>query len=905
MHEVCRTVRFLRIAVVPGLLAVGLGAAGSVYGQAVSAGAMSNGQPLYLAPEAPTDARVKDLVSRMTLEEKTSQLVSIAPAIPRLKVPAYNYWSEALHGVGMDGVATVFPQAIGFAATWDPKLVHTMADVIATEGRARYHQAIRDDVHSQNEGLTFWSPNINIFRDSRWGRGQETYGEDPFLTSRIGVAFVTGMQGDDPKYLKVLATPKHFAVHSGPEPARHTIDVKISKHDLEDTYLPAFRATVMEGHAGSVMCSYNAVNGEPSCANQFLLEESLRKSWGFKGFVVSDCAAITDIYGGHKYARTMDEAAAVSMRRGTDLDCDFLQQENAGYLDAVKKGELTEAEVDRSLERIFTARFRLGMFDPPAMVKYASIPYSENDSEAHRELSLKVSEQSMVLLKNDGVLPLSKLVKKIAVIGPLGDSVSALLGNYNGLPSRQTTVVEGIRKEFPGAEVTYVPGTTFLRRLFTVPGAAFTTEGGQPGLSAEYFRTPDLSGAPVTKRIDPRISFGFEGDRVPQWAEMNGFAGRWTGRLTSPDTGDYSFELTGDGGVRLWIDGKEILDDWTEDPTATHPSRKFKMHLEKGVAHPIKLEYLRFQQEKRLEFGRRLSSMMQLAWRRNDGESLPEALAAVKQADVVIASVGITAELEAEEMGNDGLPEGFLGGDRTSLDLPKPEEELIEAVGAVGKPLVVVLENGSALSVNWAAEHADAILESWYPGEEGGAAVAKTLSGANNPAGRLPVTFYRSVKDLPAFEDYRMANRTYRYFTGPVLYPFGYGLSYAKFHYGGLKLSSRTIDAGKPLGVDVEVENASPIAGDEVAELYLEFPGQAGAPRIALRGFERVSLAAGEKHLVHFELSARDLSWVDPDGNRILSPGTVHLFVGGGQPGTNVEGVKESFEVRGSLKFPE
>ncbi len=860
--------------------------------------------PVYLDPSAPLERRVDDLVSRMTLEEKTGQLISVAPAIPRLKVPAYNYWSEALHGVGMDGVATVFPQAIGFAATWNPALVHTMADTIATEGRARYHEAIRSDVHSQNEGLTFWSPNINIFRDPRWGRGQETYGEDPFLTSRIGLAFVTGLQGDDPKYLKVLATSKHFAVHSGPEPARHTIDVQISRHDMEDTYLPAFRYTVMEGHASSVMCAYNSVNGEPACANSFLLGDSLRKSWGFQGYVVSDCGAITDIYQNHKYVKTVDEAAAASLRRGTDLDCDFSETEQSGYLDAVKKGELSQAEVDLSLRRIFTSRFRLGMFDPPAMVKYASIPFSENDSEAHRKLALQVALQSMVLLKNDGVLPLSKGVRKIAVIGPLGDSVSALLGNYNGLPSRQTTVLDGLRKEFPGAEVTYVPGTALLHTLFTVPDAAFTTDTGQPGLTAEYFRSRDLSGAAETRRIDPRISFGFSADRLPPWAERDGFAARWTGNLTSPETGDYDFELRGEGGVRLWIDGKTILDNWKENEGAAKPSRKFTLHLDKGVPHHLKLEYLRLDGVRTLEFGRRLSAMMQLAWKRTDGETLQDALKAVRGADVTVAAVGITAEVEGEEMGNEGLPDGFRGGDRTSLDLPKPEEELLEAAKAAGKPLVVVLMNGSALSVNWAAEHANAILEAWYPGEEGGAAVAQTLSGANNPGGRLPVTFYRSVIDLPPFEDYATANRTYRYFRGPVLYPFGFGLSYSRFRYSGLKLSATKLEAGKPLGLDVEVENVSQTAGDEVAELYVDFAGQPGAPRLALRGFQRASLAAGETKRLHFEVTPRDLSWVDPAGERVLSAGSLHIFVGGAQPGSGTAGVQGTLLVEGGIRFP-
>lgn len=861
--------------------------------------------PAYLNPSLPTEHRVDDLISKMTLEEKTAQLLSVAPAIPRLQVPAYNYWSEALHGVGMDGVATVFPQAIGFAATWNTALIHRMADVISTEGRARYQEALRDDVHSQNEGLTFWSPNINIFRDPRWGRGQETYGEDPFLTSRVGYAFITGMQGDDPKYLKVLATSKHFDVHSGPEPARHSIDVKVSKHDMEDTYLPAFRYTVTQAHAGSVMCAYNSINGEPACANSFLLQDTLRKDWGFKGYVVSDCGAITDIYMNHKYVKTVDEAAAVSLRRGTDMDCDFSESEQKGYLDAVKKGELSEADVDQSLRRIFASRFRLGMFDPPAMVTYTSIPYSENDSEAHRQLASEVAMQSMVLLKNDGMLPLAKTVHKIAVIGPLGDSVAALLGNYNGLPSRQTTLVEGIRREFPGADVSYVPGTSLLHTLFTVPDAAYTTESGQPGLKAEYFKSDDLSAKPETTRIDRRVAFGFSADRLPQWAEFKGYVGRWTGFITAPETGEYQFELRGDGGARLWIDGKKLIDDWKENGGATRPSRKFTLHLVKGVPHPIRLEYLRMSLDRKLEFGRRLISMMQLAWKRTDGESPEDALAAVRKADVVIAAVGITAEVEGEEMSNEGLPPGFRGGDRTSLDLPQPEEDLLEAAKATGKPLVVVLMNGSALSVNWAAQHADAILDAWYPGEEGGTAVAKTLSGANNPAGRLPVTFYRSVNDLPPFEDYDMSSRTYRYYQGPVLYPFGFGLSYSSFRYTGLHLSAKTVDAGKPLGVDVDVENTGAVQGDEVAELYLKFPGKPGAPQVALRGFQRIRLAPQEQKHLHFELKPRDLSWVDTQGDRILAAGALQVFVGGCQPGPSASGMEESFSIRGSLHLPD
>jgi beta-glucosidase len=453
--------------------------------------------------------------------------------------------------------------------------------------------------------------------------------------------------------------------------------------------------------------------------------------------------------------------------------------------------------------------------------------------------------------------------------------------------------------------VTYVPGTSFLRNPFTVSTAAFTTQDGRPGLTAQYFRNPDLSGNPETVRTDARIAFGFLADRVPPWAEAAGFAARWTGNLTAPETGDYELELKGDGGARLWINGTERIDDWKENGGASRPSRKFTLHLEKGKPQTIKVEYLRLQSPGKLDFGRRLSSMMQLAWRRKGGETIPDAMAAVKNADIVVSAVGITAELEGEEMSSEGLPPGFSGGDRTSLDLPRAEEDLIEAASAAGKPLVVVLMNGSALSVNWAAEHANAILEAWYPGEEGGTAVAKTLSGANNPAGRLPVTFYRGVSDLPAFEDYAMSNRTYRYFEGPVLYPFGFGLSYATFRYSGMKLSTKEVEAGKPLGVDIRVENTSQVEGDEVAELYLDFPGQPGAPRMALRGFQRVSLAPGEKRQLHFELSARDLSWVNPDGARVLASGSFHLFVGSFQPGEHTPGARETFAVHGTLKLPD
>lgn len=858
-------------------------------------------QPAYLNPALPMEQRVDDLVSRMTLEEKASQLVNEAAAIPRLQVPAYNWWNEALHGVAAAGTATVFPQAIGLAATWDTPLMYEMATVISTEARAKHHEAVRQGRRKIFEGLTFWSPNINIFRDPRWGRGQETYGEDPFLTARMGVAFVTGLQGHDPKYLKVVSTPKHFAVHSGPEPERHSMNVPVSKHDMEDTYLPAFRATVMEGKAGSVMCAYNRVNGEPACASTFLLQDRLRGAWGFDGYVVSDCGAITDIVKGHHFTKTMAEAAAISLQRGTDNDCSFGTGDVAAYSDAVKQGLLSEKDVDVTLKRLFLARFQLGMFDPPEMVKYAQTPFSENDSEPHRQLALKVARETMVLLKNDGLLPLKPATASIAVVGPLADSVRALEGNYNGTPSRPVTALDGIRKQFPAARVTFTPGTKFLRIPSPVPEEALRTEDGKAGLAAVYFRNKDLAGTPVLSRIDPEVNFG-SARRLPaelgfaDFSAPKDYSARWSGALTPPDSAVYKLSVEGAGGVRLWLDGNLLLDDWRLHPGRT--TRTTEVKLEKAKNYALRLEYF--------YSGPGFFLGVRLLWSQMKGDDTPEALsAAARDADVVIAVIGITADLEGEEMSRADLPEGFKGGDRTSLDLPKEEEDLVKAVKATGKPLVVVLMNGSAMAVNWANENANAILEAWYPGEEGGTAIAETLAGVNNPAGRLPVTFYKSLDDLPPFEDYSMRGRTYRYFQGQPLYPFGYGLSYSQFTYGNLKLSAASLKAGASLEVAVDVRNTSQVAGDEVAELYLSFPNVPGAPTRALRGFTRVHLAPGQAKRVDFKLDPRDLSCVNEAGDHMVVAGTYRIHVGGGQPGTGAPGVEDDFSVQGELKLPE
>ncbi len=660
----------------------------------------------YKDPDLAPEKRAADLVSRMSLEEKVLQMQNSAPAIDRLGIPAYDWWNEALHGVARAGQATVFPQAIGLAATWDTDLMHRVADVISTEARAKYHEAIRNNKHGRYQGLTFWSPNINIFRDPRWGRGQETYGEDPFLTGRMAVAFITGLQGDDPHYYKVIATAKHYAVHSGPETSRHQFDVHPSERDLNETYLPAFRDSIVEAKADSIMCAYNRVDGVPACASTDLLQKRLRGEWGFQGSVVSDCGAISDIFRGHKYRATAAEASAVAVKAGTDLTCG---NEYRSLVEAVKQGLITEAEIDRSLQRLFVARFKLGMFDPPERVPFSRIPYSVNDSQEHRKLALEAARKSIVLLKNDtAMLPL-KNVESIAVIGPAANDAEALLGNYNGFSSKHVTPLEGIRTQFAGkAEVRFAPGSTYA------PPA-------QEGM-------------------------------------------------------------------------------------------------------------------------------------------LEEAMKAVKASDVTVAFVGLNPRLEGEEM-RVSVP-GFAGGDRTDLKLPEPQEKLLEAAVATGKPLVVVLSSGSAVAINFAAERARAVLALWYGGEECGTAIAETLAGVNNPAGRLPVTFYRGVEQLPPLDDYSMNGRTYRYFTGDPLYPFGFGLSYSAFQYSAL----RTQRTQKGATVSVRVKNVSHLAGDEVVQLYVS-----GGDAIRdLRGFQRVHLRGGESRVVQFALAP-------PSGK-------VKVSVGGGQP---------------------
>jgi beta-glucosidase len=838
--------------------------------------------PPYLNPDLSPEKRAADVVSRLTLEEKVLQMQSTAPEIARLKIPAYNWWNEALHGVAQ-GRATVFPQSVGLGATFDATLLNKIGDIIGTEARAKYNEAL---VHpgetttailpGRTAGLTYWSPNLNIFRDPRWGRGQETYGEDPYLTSRLGIGYVTGMQGKDPRYLKVVATPKHYAVHSGPEPMRHTFDAKVSETDLADTYLYAFRASVTEGKAYSIMCVYNSVNGIPGCASSDLLQKRLREQWGFQGYVVSDCGAVGDIVRSHKYTQTMGGAAAAAVKAGTDLTCGT---EYKSLVEEVKAGRITEAEINRSLERLFVARFKLGMFDPPERVPYAKIPYSENDSAAHREVATQAEREAIVLLKNEAkTLPFGASVKKIAVMGPSADDPLAVLGNYNGISSKQVTPLEGIEKQFKSATVRYALGATYTASTPAKVPSTFLVPPDHKGngVFAEYFDNADLQGQPKLRRNESRPYYDVDMDDPAVMAAVGrkNFSVRWTATLTAPATGDYEMTVrtnqwNNTGKPRLYLDDKELVlgggGPMTQMTSTTQgvggpPRRGGRPHvqLEAGKQYALKVE---FRQPGP-------GGTIMLTWIPPAAAAIAEAEALAKDSDVAVVFAGLSSELEGEEMRGVNIP-GFLSGDRTSIDLPEPQENLVKALVATGKPVVVVITSGSAIGANYAAANAKAVLSAWYGGEEAGTAIAETLAGVNNPAGRLPVTFYKSVDQIPAFTEYAMKGRTYRYFKAEPLYPFGFGLSYSAFAYSGLT-AKRTASGAE---VSATVKNTSSREGDEVVQLYLAGNGAEDAPIRSLRGFERVHLKAGESRQVKFKVASED-----------VPKAPVAISVGGGQP---------------------
>ena len=881
-------------------------------------------------PALPISQRVDDLVSRLTLEEKVSQTIDRAAAIPRLDIPAYNWWNEGLHGIARSGYATMFPQAIGNAATWDAPLVEQIGAVVSTEARAKYNDAIRNNNHDRYYGLTIWSPNINIFRDPRWGRGQETYGEDPFLTARLGTAFVRGIQGDDPHYFRAIATPKHYAVHSGPESTRHEANVDPAAHDLWDTYLPAFRATITAGHADSIMCAYNRIERAPACGSQMLLGEILRTDWKFDGYVTSDCDAVDDFSQphGHHYAPDNEHGSALGVIAGTDLDCGIAYKSLTA---AAQHNLLSTAQLDTTVKRLFTARMRLGIFDPPEQVPFSAIPFSEVNSPANTNLALRAARESLVLLKNDllkndeHILPL-KPGQTIAVVGPLAASLIALEGNYNGTPYRPILPIDGIVKEFGADHVLYAQGSTYVANgELPVPRTLLRTslespasiESSNQGLKAEYFAQPSFDGAPELTRTDKEIDFDWNSaNPVPSLARdttNQAFAVRWTGAIAVPSAGTYDFQFrlprcgTCDGKVAFafYLDGKALQPAAppTDAMGKLPPSGRnyggvqhYSVPFADAAPHALRIEYT--------QSGKIQGAMIAFEWTPLPQQLLDEARAAAIRSDIVVAFVGLNPRLEGEEMRVNA--KGFAGGDRTSIDLPDVQQQLLETVAKTGKPVVVVLLNGSALAVNWAAANARGLLEAWYPGQAGGQAIAETLSGKNNPAGRLPVTFYTGTDQLPAFDDYSMANRTYRYFKGKPLYSFGDGLSYTTFAYKSLMLSTSTVHAGDPLTVEADVTNSGSVAGDEVAELYLTPPHTAVSPTLALAGFERVHLNAGEsKHLV-FHLDSRTLSQVDDKGNRAVTGGSYKVSLGSSQPtgaaATSV--VTKPFTIEGSQPLP-
>jgi beta-glucosidase len=832
--------------------------------------------PAHLNPDLPVDVRVDDLVGRMTLDEKVSQSLHGSAAVERLGIPEYDWWNEALHGVARSGHATVFPQAIGLAATWDTELMFRVATAISNEARAKHHEAVRQGSRGRYEGLTFWSPNINIFRDPRWGRGMETFGEDPYLTGRLAVEFVNGMQGDHPVYLKTVATPKHYAVHSGPEPDRHTFDAVVDERDLRETYLAAFRTSIIDGGAESVMCAYNRVRGVPSCGSNDLLQNILRDEWGFEGYVVSDCSAIRDIYLHHKVVETAAEAAAMGVANGTDLNCG---QTYESLGEAVRTGLLREEQLDNSLRRLFRARFKLGMFDPPERNPWSSIPISVIDSKEHRALAAETARKSMVLLKNEGgLLPLNRGLGTIAVIGPNADDIGVLLGNYNGIPADPVTPLQGIRQAVSSrTEVIHALGTGLAENIpafRVVPGDQLSTlQDGirMTGLSVELFSNPEMKGEPVSTRVDRTVDSGLWDKNTVAGVPIGDQSVRWTGSMVPPHAGTYQLAGRAHGSFRLFIDDSLLVEfesryeaytDWAE------------VELEMGREYNVRVEYR----------PHRPGAGVQFMWAEPTPTLREEALLAVAESDAVVMVMGLSPRLEGEQMDEVEVP-GFLGGDRLDIDLPAPQRELMEAVVATGKPVVLVLLNGSAVAVNWAADHIPAILEAWYPGQAAGSAIADVLFGDYNPAGRLPVTFYRSVDQLPPFSDYDIDGRTYRYFGGDPLFPFGHGLSYTTFAYGDLELPV-SVPAGADVQLSVTVENTGSVSGEEVVQLYLtDLEASVPVPIRSLVGVQRVFLRPEERRRLTFTLTARQLSLIDIQMERIVEPGLFELSVGGKQPG--------------------
>jgi len=811
------------------------------------------------------EQRAAELVQQMTLEEKIGQMGHRAPAIGRLGIPAYNWWNEALHGVVASSTATVFPQAIALGSTWDPELIFEVATVISTEARIKNI--------TQKKGLTYWSPMINLSRDPRWGRAEESYSEDPYLLGRLATQFVKGLQGNDPTYLKAVATPKHYAANNV-EATRHTGSSNVDERNLQELYLPAFRECVEEGKAYSVMCAYNAVNGVPCCANERLLAEILRQRWGFGGYVVSDCGAIRDIETGHHYAASEAEAAALGLKAGTDLNCG--QSYQSQLLKAVQEGLAPAELIDEAVRRLFVARFKLGEFDPPESVPYRAIDPGRCDSAGHRALALKAAHRAIVLLKNEkDTLPLDgKGLRSVAVIGPMADRV--VFGGYSGRASDPVSPLRGIAEKAAslGITVRHAPGCAILgeQALDLVPAEVLSPGGaaGEHGLKGEYFGNSDLAGAPALRRIDRVISFDWDNEGPSPEVGRTDFTVRWSGTLTAPTTRSVRFAVLSDDGARLMVNGKRVLDAWrVKGPTTVFSA---PVSLEEGKKYEVVLEY----------FQRANQAMVHWGWDYLSPTAFQEAQELAASAEAALVFVGADRTVARE------------GQDRSDINLPGRQEALIQAVYEANPRTVVVLLNGNALALPWTAEHVPAIVEGWYLGQATGTALAEVLFGEVNPGGKLPVTFYKSGKDLPDIEDYDIikGGRTYQYFAGAVLYPFGHGLSYTQFEYGNLKIEPESLRGDGRVTVSFEVKNVGQRAGDEVAQVYVhDVEASVQRPLKQLRGFRRVTLSPGQHERLSFSIPAADLAYYDVKDKRfVVEPGAFDVLVGSSSADIRVKG---------------
>lgn len=823
-------------------------------------------------PDLPVDERVENLLSLLTPEEKIGQMMNRTPAIERLGIPEYDWWNEALHGVARAGKATVFPQAIGMAATFDDEALLKSFTMISDEARAKYHQFQRDKEYDRYKGLTFWTPNINIFRDPRWGRGMETYGEDPYLTARMGVAVVRGLQGDNPDYFKTHACAKHYAVHSGPEWNRHEYNANVTPRDLWETYLPAFKALVKDANVQEVMCAYNRFEGTPCCASDKLLVQILRNDWGYDDIILSDCGAIDDFWQRdpntprHETHTDAISASVDAVRNGTDLECGSSYR---ALKKAVEEGIIKEKELDTSLRRLIRARIELGMFDPDERVPYSQIPYSVVESPEHVNQALEMARKSIVLLKNkNNLLPLDKSIKKIAVVGPNAADSTMQWANYNGFPSQTITILKGIRNKVPQAEIIYEYGCDHTGNTILKDFSPYISSSAGQGFAAEFFNNCEFEGTPAYQGLVQSIHYTTGGNtQFAPNVNLTNFSARFTGVFESPITGNIDIQLSGNDAFRLLINGEKVAEMWESEYTK---GQKYTLKAEQGKKYPIVIEYMQRigNADLNFDFGVR------------EPVNYQRTVDRVKDADIILFVGGISPRLEGEEMPVDAV--GFRKGDRTNIEIPQVQRELVQALKATGKPVVYIVCTGSALALNWEDQHLDAILNAWYGGQEGGTAVADVLFGDYNPAGRLPVTFYKSVNQLPDFEDYSMKGRTYRYMTESPLYPFGYGLSYTTFRYSEAKLSQNVINPEEQVTITFEISNTGKRDGDEVAQVYVKNPNDPDGPIKSLRAFKRVHIKAGTSHQVSLLLDKKAFySFNDERQAFETRPGKYQLLYGG------------------------